>query len=173
MSPLPHTPMAAYCTQWVALISTHVQNCQQTSNGTLGIPNCTVEVFQTMGTLWDCTIHPTVPNCTVEVFQTMGTLWDCTIHPTVPNCTVEVFQTMGTLWDYTIHPTVPNCTVEVFQTMGTLWDCTSHPTVPFSVPNNGDTLGLYYSSHCPISYRLQGSSHLIVPWEGLNRLELY
>ena len=42
-----------------------------------------------------------------------------------------------------------------------------------SVPNNADTSGLYYSSHCPISHCLQGSSHLIVPWEGLDRLELY
>ena len=41
-----------------------------------------------------------------------------------------------------------------------------------SVPNNGDTSGLYYSSQYPISHRLQGSSHLIVPWEGLDRLEL-
>ena len=91
------------CKNWGAK-ATHVQNCQQTSNGTLGISNCTVEVFQTMGTLWDCTIHP---------------------------------------------------------------------TVPFSVPNNGNTSGLYYSSHCPISHRLQGSSHPTVPWEELDRRGLY
>ena len=144
---------------------THVQNCQQTSNGTLGIPNCTVEVFQTMGTLWDCTIHPTVPFPTAYRVHPISlyhgrdwTDWNCTkvSHFPPPTGFIPSHCTMGGTGQTGVVPKCPPFAVP----------CTYCPSRPIVQWEGLDRQGLYQSipfampcTYCP--------SHPIVPNQNL------